>query len=302
MKQVSTLLLGIVFVVSSSAAFGQNQSAIAVKDGMGRVVALRATAQRIVSTTPSNTEILYDLGLKDKVVAVSSHCGKTCDVTGKAVIGGWAEPAIVQGIVAQKPDLVLGFGGLQSPLAREMEKRDIPVFMFFPTTVDETLQQILLVGKVTGTEQKAEEIVGRCRRRLKEIEDRLEGIPLQNRVKCVRLMSTQAMVIGGTSFQSDIIKKAGGVNVFEDVKDAYPVVGLENVKAKDPDVIMLNRDDEEAAIRWFLEQPGWSDLRAARARRVMSISCDYICHPNTRIDKTVEMLARRFYPERFKND
>jgi iron complex transport system substrate-binding protein len=113
-------------------------------------------------------------------------------------------------------------------------------------------------------------------------------------------MSTQAMVIGGTSFQSDFIKAAGGVNVFQDVKDAYPIVSLEDVKAKDPDVIILNRDDEAAAIQWFLKQPGWSDLRAARQRRLMSISCDYICHPNTRIDETVEMLAKRFYPDRFK--
>jgi iron complex transport system substrate-binding protein len=113
-------------------------------------------------------------------------------------------------------------------------------------------------------------------------------------------MSTQAMVIGGTSFQSDIIRKAGGVNVFQDVEDAYPVVSLDDVKAKDPDVIILNRDEEEAAIQWFLKQPGWSELRAAQEGRLMSISCDYICHPNTRIDKTVEMLARRFYPERFQ--
>lgn len=301
MSRVEMLLLGIALVVLPSAAQGQDQSAIAVRDGMDRLVTVRGVPQRIVSTTPSNTEILYDLGLKDKVVAVSSHCGKTCDVTGKAVIGGWAEPAIVQEIVDQRPDMVLGFGGLQSPLAKEMEKRDIPVFMFFPTTVDETLEQILLVGKVTGTTQKAEEIVRRCRRRLKGIEDRLKDVPPHKKVKCVRLMSTQAMVIGGTSFQSDIIKRAGGVNVFQDVKDAYPVVSLEDVKAKAPDVIILNRDDEEAAIRWFLEQPGWSELRAARERRLMSISCDYICHPNTRIDKTVGVLARRFYPQRFEN-
>jgi iron complex transport system substrate-binding protein len=297
MKQA--MLLGVLTVALSSVAFGK--SPITVKDGMGRPVTLPATPQRIVSTAPSNTEILFDLGLKYKVVAVSSHCGKTCDVSGKAVIGGWAEPAIVQGIVDQKPDLVVGFGGLQSPLAKEMEKRNIPVFMFFPTTVDETLEQIVLVGKVTGAEQKAKEIVGRCRRRLQHIDHRLKDIPVSQRVKCVRLMSTRAMVIGGTSFQSDFIKAAGGINVFEDVKDAYPVVSLEDVRAKDPDVIILNRDDEEAAIQWFLEQPGWAELRAARQRRLMSISCDHICHPNTRIDKTVEMLAERFYPERFRD-
>ena len=77
MKQITTMLLGVVLVALSSAAraaFGERQSTITVKDGMGRLVAVRGVPQRIVSTTPSNTEILYDLGLKDKVVAVG--CGK----------------------------------------------------------------------------------------------------------------------------------------------------------------------------------------------------------------------------------
>lgn len=80
------------------------------------------------------------------------------------------------------------------------------------------------------------------------------NIPLKQRPKCLRLMSTEAMVIGGTSFQNDIIKKVGGVNIFEDIKEDYPVVSLRDVKEKDPDIIIFNRDDEEKAIEWFLGQ------------------------------------------------
>ena len=50
-------------------------------------------------------------------------------------------------------------------------------------------------------------------------------------------------------------------------------------------------------LEWFLKQEGWRDLRSAREEQLMTISCVCICHPNTRIDKTIEMLARRFYPE-----
>ncbi len=272
---------------------------ITVKDALGREVTIKNAPQRIASTIPSNTEMLYDLGLKDKVIAVTSHCGVTSDIAGKAVIGGWSKPAIVEKIEELNPDLVLAFGGLQSPLASEMDKRNIPFFVFFPKTVDEILEQVLLVGKITRTTPKATEIVDRCKKNLNEIEKKFMAIPLEKRLKCLRLMSTEARVIGATSFQNDIIKKAGGINVFEDINDDYPIVTLERVKEKDPDMIIFNRDDEKKAIEWFLKQDGWRDLRAAREGRMMSISCDYICHPNTRIDKTVEMLARRFYPEKF---
>ncbi len=273
--------------------------AITVTDGLGREVTIHAIPQRIVSTVPSNTEILYDLGLKDKVVAVTSHCMKTCDTSGKSVIGGWSKPEIAEKIADLKPDLVLAFGGLQTPLAREMEKRNITTFVFFPKTVDETLAQVISVGKITGTSAAAEKVVAGCRSRLKKIDEIIGSIPVEKRLKCVRLMSTRAMVIGGRSFQNDMVKRAGGINVFEYIDDDYPTVSFDDVRAKDPDMIIFNRCNEKEAVEWFLKQDGWKDLRAAKEGRLMSISCNHICHPNTRIDRTVEILAKRFYPEKF---
>jgi iron complex transport system substrate-binding protein len=273
--------------------------AVTVTDGLGREITVHALPQRIVSTVPSNTEILYDLGLKDKVVAVTSHCMKTCDTSGKSIIGGWSRPEIAEKIAELKPDLVLAFGGLQTPLAREMEKRNITTFVFFPKTVDETLAQVISVGKVTGSSAAAEKMVAACRSRLKKIDEIIGGIPVEKRLRCVRLISTRARVIGGRSFQNDMVKRAGGINVFEYIDDDYPMVSFDDVRAKDPDMIIFNRSDEKKAVEWFLTQDGWRDLRSAKEGRLMSISCDHICHPNTRIDRTVEILARRFYPEKF---
>jgi iron complex transport system substrate-binding protein len=294
-------LIALLLTVSASmiAADAGAEHAVTVTDGLGRTVSVGRVPQRIISTVPSNTEMLYDLGLKEKVVAVTAHCAKTCDIGKKAVIGGWSEPAIINSIAALKPDLVVAFGGLQEPLAAELDRRHIPVFVFHPETVEQTLAQILSVGRLTGAARTAEAIVAACRANLKRTEEKYRDIPVTRRLKCLRLMSTEAMVVGGTSFQSDIIKRAGGVNVFEDIRDAYPVVSFKEILARDPDMIIFNRDNEGEAVAWFLGQAGWNELRAAREKRLMSISCDYICHPNTRIDKTVEMLARRFYPERF---
>jgi len=286
-------------ILTSHFIYCQNDNfPITVKDGLGREVTVRSLPKKIVSTAPSNTEILYDLGLEDSVVAVTSHCIATSDISEKDVVGGWSDPSIIKKVEALKPDLVLAFGGLQQPLADEMNKRGITVFVFFPKTVNEVLEQVVLVGKITGVPVRAEDVVRKNRNKLHKIQAALSDMPAEKRLKCLRLMSTEAMVIGGDSFQSDIIKKAGGVNIFEDIEDDYPVVSFEDVYKKDPDIIVFNRNDEEKAIEWFLGQEHWRDLRAARNRNLASISCDYICHPNTRIAETVEMLARRFYPGR----
>jgi len=273
---------------------------VTVRDGLGRRVTVYRIPKRIVSTVPSNTEILYDLGLKDKVIGVTAHCGKTCDIAGKKVMGGWADRTALEKEIADlRPDLVLAFGGLQAPLAEAMDKLNITTFVFFPKTVDETLEQILQVGRLTGKGAEAQAIVDKCQNNLKALEEKLKDIPREKRLKCLRLMSTEAMVIGGTSFQNDFIKRAGGINIFEDIREDYPVVSLEEVRARDPQIIILNHDDEQEAIAWFLAQPGWNELRAAKEKRLISVSCDYICHPNTRVDRTVEMLSQRFYLGKF---
>ena len=82
------LLAGIFFlVISGGTCFAKDsQFPTTVMDCLGREVRITAIPERIVSTVPSNTEILYDLGLKDKVVAVTSHCRLTCDVKGKEIV------------------------------------------------------------------------------------------------------------------------------------------------------------------------------------------------------------------------
>jgi len=296
--------LGIILVYAAALvnapAASPDEFPVTARDGLGRKVTVNKIPMRIVSTIPSNTEILYDLGLKDRVVAVTTHCAKTCDVRDKKVIGGWSGRAALEKEIAQiRPDLVLAFGGLQAPLAEDLDKLNITTFVFFPRTVDEILVQIIEVGRLTGKTDEARAIVERCRINLNGLENRLKDIPEEKRLRCLRLMSTEAMVIGGTSFQNDFIKTAGGVNIFEDIRKDYPVVSLEEVRSRNPDFIILNRDDEEKAIAWFLAQPGWNELRAAKEGRLMSISCDYICHPNTRVDRTVEMISRRLYPSKF---
>ena len=121
------LLGNILLVILFLSVCAANEKPFIVMDSLGREVEIQGIPKRIVSTAPSNTEILYDLGLKERVVAVTRHCSLTCDVKGKEEIRGWADMDIKK-IISLRPDLVLAFGGLQVPFIDKLEEQGITVF------------------------------------------------------------------------------------------------------------------------------------------------------------------------------
>lgn len=276
--------------------------AITVRDSSGARVALKEPACRIVSTVPSNTEILYALGLKDQVVGLTKYCAKTCDTKGKVIIGGWLNPDC-QKIVDLKPDLIFAFGGIQGKWHDKFRKI-APTYCFEPSTVEETLQAVLDIGRLTKREQRAKEIVKQQQEVLARIQAKLSSVPPEERLRVARVFGTNTKVrtAGRRSFLTDVIRCAGGVNVFGDVDDEYFEVTFSRFASLDPDVLIVQgeKKDEKEKMAAFAKSPEFSKLKAVKNGRVLVYSCDYICHPNAAIADTVEMLARGLYPNIFQ--
>jgi iron complex transport system substrate-binding protein len=271
-----------------------------VLDSLGREVRIDRIPEKIISTVPSNTEILYSLGLKSKVVAVTSHCHLTCDVQGKEIINGWAKVDI-QKIASHRPDLVLAFGGLQVPLVDKLDRLGVTTFCFCPKTVAETLHMLEIVGQITGKEETAAMLVKKARLKLESIQHKLHAVPPDSRVTFLRLISPEeVIVVGRYSFQHDILVQAGGYNIMGELLQDYGRVKFEEIKALNPGVIILNGDDEQKVKEAFLSMEGWEDLPAARQGRIKVMPCRLICHPNFYIVDVVEILARYLYPHIFK--
>lgn len=275
--------------------------AITVRDSSGAGVALKESACRIVSTVPSNTEILYALGLKDQVVGLTKYCAKTCDTKGKVVIGGWITPDC-QKILDLKPDLIFAFGGIQRKW-HDKFREIAPTYCFEPTTVEDTLQAVLDIGRLTKRDQKAKEIVREQREVLARIKAKLSSLPPEQRLRVARVFGTNTRVrtVGRRSFLTDVIKLAGGVNVFGDVDDDYFQVTFERLASLDPDVLIVHGEKKEGKRKMaaFRKSPEFSKLRAVKNGRVLVYSCDYICHANAAIADTVEMVAWGLYPSIF---
>ena len=131
---------------------------IEIKDDLGRVVTIKKVPQRIISIAPSNTEILYALGLGDKVVGVDQYSDYPAEAKAKASLGGYSTPSIEK-IVSLNPDLILATSIHQPRLIPALEEMHYTVVALDPKTLEQTLDGITLVGKITGNQAQATEVV-----------------------------------------------------------------------------------------------------------------------------------------------
>jgi len=272
---------------------------IEITDQLGRVVKLDRIPQRIVSLAPSNTEILFALGLGDRVVGVTRYCNYPEEAKEKEEIGGFAT-ADPEKIIALKPDLILAKGSLQKSLVAELEEKGQTVFWLYPQSVNDILESFETIGKLTGSSAAAQELRKAIEARIEKVEAKIKDIPEEERPTVFRVMNLDPPgTIGGVSFQTDVYRLAGGRNIFADTDKDYFQLDLETLIKLDPDIIVVCGEDEEEAKKKIKDQEGWGDLTAVKKGRIAVISCDLICRPSPRIAQTIEQLAEKFYPDRF---
>ena len=268
-------------------------------DDMGREVRIDKVPQRIISLAPSHTEILFALGLSDRVIGVTRYCNYPEEAKEKEKIGGFATPDIEK-IIALKPDLILAFGTVQTSQVTELEDRGQTVFWLYPHTVEDILESFERIGEITGKVSAAKQLRKGIEERIRVVQENIGGIPEREKVTVFRVMGLDPpATIGGDAFQTDVYRLAGGRNIFGNTKKDYFQLDLQTLTTLEPDIIIFCGDDEEEAKARVRSQEGWGDLNAVKTGRIAVVSCDLICRPSPRLAETIELLARKFYPERF---
>ncbi len=155
---------------------------IEVEDQMGRVVKLEKFPERIISLAPSNTEILFALGLGDKLVGVTDFCDYPPEAQEKPKIGGFSTPNIEE-VVALSPDLILAAQRHEAEIIPALEGRGLTVFAVDPRSFDEILEAITLVGEITGQEEEAFQLVTEISNRIKAVTDKTDDLPQSQRLR-----------------------------------------------------------------------------------------------------------------------
>ncbi len=280
----------------------QTAGEITLVDHMDREVLIDGEVERIISLSPSNTEILFALGLGDRVVGVTDYCNYPPETAEKESVGGYDNPNI-EVILTLGPDLVLAGIPHEEALSR-LEERDIPVLVLEPQTVEQVYETIRTVGAAAGVKEAAETIVSEIEQQVDSVREKLAALDDGEKIPVYyELYFDPLMSIGNRSFINEVITWAGGRNIFAGIDDNYPTVSPEAVAEKNP-LVILYPDDHgtaEMVLEQFYERPGWIEMAALKEKRIYGINSDLINRPGPRVGQIIQEVAALFYPELFGN-
>jgi iron complex transport system substrate-binding protein len=300
---VPVLLSLSLFLVSACGTSSKptTPASITVTDQLNRTVTLPQVPQRIISIAPANTEILYALGLADRIVAVTDYCNYPPEAKEKDSIGGFSSPNLEK-IIVLAPDLVLAAPIHEDQVIPQLENKGITVLALAPKTLDEVLAAISLIGRVTGADSQASQLVNSMQRRIKAVTDKTASLTADQKLKVLFIVwHDPLMASGAGTFHDELIRLAGGVNTVPG--EGYPGISLETVIQTDPDVILAGvgmGEGGDAPLVFAKEEARLRNISARQHECVYGVDNDICGRAGPRIVDALEEFARDIHPELFK--
>ena len=273
---------------------------VSVVDDAGRTVEVVKNPQRLVSLAPSNTEILFALGLGDKVVGVTDFCDYPEEAKAIEQVGTYFEPNIEM-IFSLSPDLVLAIPDVPEVVAK-LEELGIPALILDPSDLEGILADIQLVGQATGAETEAEALVSELRGRIAVVTEKAGEAKERVRVFCEidATDPSKPWASGPGSFMDAMIRLSGGTNVAAGADSPWPQLSAEEIIAKDPEIIILADSKYGVTAESVGERPGWDVITAVKEGAIYDIDDDLISRPGPRIVDGLETVAKIIHPELFE--
>ncbi len=276
---------------------------LTLTDDLGREVTIEARPERIISLAPSNTEILFYLDLEDRVVAVTDYCDYPARALDKPKIGGpWSPSA--EDIVALEPDLVLAAGVNPAEVVTSLEDLGITVFGIEATDLDDLLDDIETVGRITDKEAVAEELVEAMQEKIDKVTDKTSELSTSEKPSVFHILWHDPIYTSGRgTFIYDLIEKAGGENIFSDL-EGYSAIDLETLIVRDPEVIIVTAMGGEGSgtWEWVTTEPRLADVSARVNNREYFVESNWLERPGPRIVLGLLKLVDIFHPDIFDDD
>jgi iron complex transport system substrate-binding protein len=267
--------------------------------------ALSALPQRIVSASPAITETLFALGLGDRVAGVTDYCNYPAEATKKPKIGGYLRPSL-ETILALRPDLVIAERS-PSNLAAQLTRLKITAVEVEYKTLPDILASIEKIAAAAGVAERGVALRNSISLKMDQIRSRVKPYP---RTKVMFVVGRTAgtltglIVVGSGSYLTALMETGGGVNAFADATGAYPKVTMEEVLARDPDVILDRADmgnqsvategQKLAVVNLWRTYPM---LKAVKQQRIVIMVPDIFFVPGPRIIDAAQAFAKMLHPE-----
>jgi iron complex transport system substrate-binding protein len=257
-----------------------------VVDDAGDTVTVARPARRIASLIPATTALLFAVGAGAAVVGRTAWCDYPPAAARVTNLGDGINPTL-EAILAARPDLVLLYNSAQNgATAARLRGLGIAAIRINTDSLGDVVRIARLLGRLTGHQREADSVVAVFDTALAAASPPAGG----RRPKVLLLVWEQPpMTIGRGSFLSELVRRAGGENLFDDVSSSAGTVSIEAVAARDPDLILTTTDGPSA----FASRPEWQVVRAVRERRFLQVTGSEFNRPSPRSPAAIRLLARR---------
>ena len=307
MKNTKKLLsLMAIFVMAMMIFVGCSNKPTTMQDREGNEFNVPKEVNTIISTAPSNTEVLVALGLADKLVAVDKYSADVEGISEELPKIDFRNPD-AEAIIALNPDIVIASGhnkvGDEDPFAL-IKEAGIPV-AYIPSSysIDGIYEDIEFIVNLTNTEKKGKELVDSMKKEVEKIKAIGDKITDKKNVYFEIGAGSGLYTFGNGTFLNELIETVGATNIFAD-ENSWITVTPEAVIDANPDVILANSPGTNeaglTAIEDIESRDGWDTITAVQNGDVYSIDNNASSRPSQNVIKALKEIARAIYPDEYK--
>ena len=275
---------------------------LTLTDATKTKVTIEKKPEKIVSLIPSNTEIVFALGLDKEVVGVTDFDNYPEAATKKEKIGG--QEINVEKIISLKPDLVLAHASWASNAEAGLQQlKDAGIAVFVVNDAqnfDQVFDSIDMIGKATGETVKANEIISEMKEKLEDIKAKASEIKEKKKVLVEVSPAPEIYTSGKNTFMDQMLRLINAENIAND-QEGWIKIDQEAMIKRNPDVIVTTYGYYvKNPVDQVLTRKGWETVNAVKNKHVVDVDSDRVTRTGPRIVEGVEDLAKAVYPDIFK--
>jgi iron complex transport system substrate-binding protein len=281
---------------------------ISATDDTNTIITLTSYPNRIISLAPSTTEMLFSLGLQNKVVGAVSYTGYAQSVQDgiknqNITIVGTFNKVNTEIVTGLQPDLIIASGSYQQSLASKFAEQGQKTVILNPTKFSQILSDIKLLGKLTGTDANATTLTSSMQTRADAVTAKVANLTKPGVYVEYYFDNTGYSSYGADSYINELIGMAGGVNVFAGFKGQYVTTSTEEIVKAKPSIIVIctgvMSNMSGLTPDTLKARTGWSTISAVQNNQIYTINENVLTLWGPRIVDGLEAMAKVIHPEAF---
>ena len=300
MKKILALIMTLsIFVLSGCSS----QTDRMVTDREGTEVNIPTKIEKIISTAPSNTEVLMALGLGDKLVAIDKYSTDIEGINTELPQIDFSNPD-AETIIGLEPDIVIASGHNKTGSAEDpfkaISEAGIPV-VYIPSSdsIDGIYKDIEFIADVVNEESKGKEIVDDMKSQVEEIKAIGDTITDKKSVYFEISPAPYLSSFGKSTFLNEMIEIIGAKNIFEN-EEGWVSPTAEAIIDANPDVIITNAGYMENPTEEIKSRDAWENINAIKNNEVYLVDQNASSRPSQNVIKALEQMAKAVYPEHYE--